>query len=195
MFLRNFNLDFFRCSGMKKLKPSRYNIIFNENDDTIAFNSTNCAMAKVNSDFLDLLSDPNIETTTEKASLRENMYKVGFLVDENIDELDLLKLRQVRQNFDTNTLTVTILPTDTCNFSCFYCFENKKGIMMSDKIQEETIKFIESLLDRYKKLSICWFGGEPLLAANVVWSMSYKLMKIATEKSCDYSAFMISCKR
>ena len=179
-------------NDMNKLKPSRYNIIVEENGHIVAFNATNCAMAQVNNDFIDLLKKPNSKLTAEKMSLRKNMYNVGFLVDESIDEIKLLKFRQYQQQFNSKTLTVTILPTDACNFSCFYCFEHKKGIRMSDKIQEETIKFIESILDGYKNLSVCWFGGEPLLAADIIWDMSDKLMEIAADKSCEYTAFMIT---
>lgn len=177
---------------MNKLKPSRYNIIINENSDTLAFNSKNCAMAKVDNDFIDILNNPNSEMTKEKISLREKMYNVGFLVDEAVDEIKLLRLRQTQQHFNSNSLNITILPTDACNFSCFYCFEHKKEIRMSKQTQEETIKFIESMLDGYRALNIAWFGGEPLLSADIIWDMSDKLMAIADKRSCEYNAYMIT---
>lgn len=175
-----------------KFKPSRYNIILEEDNKYIAFNSMNCALAKVNEDFLDILRNTSQLLTGGKKELFDNMVQMGFLVDNNVEEIDLLRLRQLKGCFDYDTLTITILPTDACNFSCFYCFEHKKGTHMSRSVQEKTVEFIKSHLTGCKKLKLCWFGGEPLLETNVIWDLSRKILNICNEASCEYSAFMVT---
>lgn len=176
----------------KKYKPSCYNIILHEQGKHIAFNSANCALAQVNEDFLDILENPNQPLSGEKSKLFENMIATGFLIDSSTDELDLLRLRYLNGCFDCDTLTVTILPTDACNFSCFYCFEHKLANTMSKVTQQKSVELIKNQLKGAQKLKICWFGGEPLLAEEIIWSMSEDLLKLANEKRCEYSAYMVT---
>ncbi len=175
-----------------QLKSSRYNFLVTESDYNIAFNSKNCALVKINEDFIKILNDPNQEFSEEEKNLRENMFKAGFLVDSQIDEIKLLEFKYLKSKFEGDTLTVTIMPTDACNFSCFYCFENKKNLKMSQKIVDSTIEFVEQRLKNFSKLKICWFGGEPLLAMDIVRQMSKKLIEIAAVHNCEYSAFMVT---
>ena len=175
-----------------QLKASRYNFLVTESDYNIAFNSKNCALVKVNEDFIKILNDPNQEFSEEEKNLRENMFKAGFLVDSQVDEIKLLEFKYLKSKFEGDTLTITIMPTDACNFSCFYCFENKKNLKMSQKIVDSTIEFVEKRLKNFSKLKICWFGGEPLLAMDIVRQMSKKLIEIAAVNNCEYSAFMVT---
>ena len=175
-----------------QFKSSRYNFLVTESDYNIAFNSKNCALVKVNEDFIKILNDPNQEFSEEEKNLRENMFKAGFLVDSQVDEIKLLEFKYLKSKFESDTLTITIMPTDACNFSCFYCFENKKNLKMSQKIVDSTIEFVEKRLKNFSKLKICWFGGEPLLATDIVRQMSKKLIEIAAVNNCEYSAFMVT---
>ncbi len=175
-----------------ELKASKYNFIVNEGADTIAFNAKNCALVKVNADFLSILENPNSEITAEQKILRENMYNAGFLIDEAVDELKVLEFKYWKSKFETDALTITIMPTDACNFACFYCFENKQQIRMTPEIVTATIDFVKKNLFGVKNLRVCWFGGEPLLAADIVWEISEALIEIAAANSCEYSAFIVT---
>ena len=61
-------------------------------------------------------------------------------------------------------LNLIILPTEECNFRCKYCYEN----FTVKKMSEDTFNGIKNLLrvreKEISKLTISWFGGEPLLA-------------------------------
>lgn len=177
---------------MKKLKPSIYNVITKENEATIVFNAKNCALVKVNNIFLELLDEPNSYKTDEYSKLAEQMYNAGFLVDDEIDELKVLEYEHNLAKHDKKKLTLTILPTLDCNFRCFYCFENKKPI----KIEDTEIKAIENFAKEHIKgieeMSVCWFGGEPLLNPTAIWKLSEIFIKLAKEENFKYKAAMIT---
>ena len=74
-----------------------------------------------------------------------------------------------------DTLTLNIIPTTACNFSCSYCFEKNKSVrIMSDKIIEDLCTFVNKNA-RAHKINLIWYGGEPLLAANVIEKILHRM--------------------
>lgn len=70
---------------------------------------------------------------------------------------------------DCSKLQLTICPTLACNFRCSYCFENSQKLpkIMSDDVILKLVDFIKSFQNA-KNLSICWFGGEPTMAFDII---------------------------
>ena len=89
---------------------------------------------------------------------------------------------------------LTICPTMNCNFDCPYCFEHHIPGKMSKEVQDDVIALARKLMDTTngKMLSITWFGGEPLLATDVIDSLAERLMALAEEKGAEYSAGIIT---
>lgn len=64
--------------------------------------------------------------------------------------------------------TYTILPTTACNARCVYCYEQgMKVSTMSESTADKVIDFILKT-KRSDEITLCWFGGEPLVAANII---------------------------
>ncbi len=64
-----------------------------------------------------------------------------------------------------------LLPTEQCNFRCFYCYEDFKLKTM----KRSTIDAVKNFITRRGDLdhfSISWFGGEPMLAMPVIEEIS-----------------------
>ncbi len=67
---------------------------------------------------------------------------------------------------------VTFFPTNECNLACRYCYLGQLGIghkqdgtrAPSDLMHDRTVCRALDLLSSGKRMSICLFGGEPLLA-------------------------------
>ena len=93
-----------------------------------------------------------------------------------------------------SNISLTICPTMGCNFDCPYCFEDHRAGKMSDEVQDDVIALAKRLLDYSgaKSLHINWFGGEPLLAPDVIESLSERLIKLAGEKGASYGARIIT---
>jgi uncharacterized protein len=64
-----------------------------------------------------------------------------------------------------------------CNFACPYCFEKKKKGIMNEITMERIVKFVKSF-DMIKRVNLTWFGGEPLLAPNVIALLSQQIGKV-----------------
>lgn len=172
------------------LIPSRFNILLD--DEQIAFNSYTCALVRFNLSFKNILLNPNATLSGQDNLLRDQMISCGFLVPADRDELSTLRSRYLQSQSNRDTLVVAILPTDACNFNCFYCFQDKKSIHMSSDTANALVNFIDSKLSGVKTLKVTWFGGEPLLAIKLIHSLSHSLRQLAKKHSCDYEAFIIT---
>jgi uncharacterized protein len=108
------------------------------------------------------------------------LYKRGLLVeDDNLDN----QLYLVLTNAGCNRTPISLLyliPTIDCNFKCQYCFVKNKGKPSNGKLMN--IDMAINGIDLFAKLteeieseaSITYYGGEPLLNAEVVYgSMKY----------------------
>lgn len=113
-------------------------------------------------------AEGNIDDLKE---IHENLYDVlvrdGFVVDNNVDEIQ--KVVELRESidFDNSFYHLIINPTMNCNFKCWYCYEEHiKASKMDAKNIEKVKKLITNVLDNQatvKTFVISWFGGEPLL--------------------------------
>ena len=100
-------------------------------------------------------------------SMVGELKKMGFLQDSQQTELDIIK--KIREeDSKKKAQTVTIFSTNDCNARCYYCFE--EGIVrsrMSFKTATQIVHFIKSFFSE-PRLQIHWFGGEPLMAMDII---------------------------
>lgn len=124
------------------------------------------------------------------------LYESGFLVDREIDEVEA-----VRRAFRIATGVrysphLTIAPTMDCNFGCNYCFEAHVKGAMAEHVQDDLVRFTRGLLEAagpQPRLSVTWFGGEPLMAMNVINRLSGQF-RTMVEARCatSYTADIIT---
>lgn len=179
------------------MKKSRYNLILKTKDSHyLAFNSTSCALAEVDPDFLETLE--NIETIdyakldAPKKQLIDTMQAGNYIVNDEIDELKILKYRHLVGKYDFASLGLVIALTLGCNFDCPYCYENpQKGLITPEAIQG-IIEMVTQAAQKRKDIEITWYGGEPLLAKEIIYDLSAKLIQICNENGSRYSAFMVT---
>ncbi|MBR3315282.1 MAG: radical SAM protein [Atopobiaceae bacterium] len=89
---------------------------------------------------------------------------------------------------------ITICPTMACNFECPYCFSHHGRGKMSEQVQGEIVMLAKRMLDasRAGKLVVTWFGGEPLLACDVIESLSAQLIELTEKRSCEYRSWIFT---
>lgn len=174
------------------MKPSRYNFIFEHNNQKFAFNSLTCALAKVNNDFLDILKAPKQNSSNAKSELINAMVTAGYIVADDFNEFQYLQLINSMGRFEKKTLSLTIAPTLECNFSCEYCFESHTKNIMSIEIQNEIYSWVKVAAQDKMNVNITWYGGEPLLAKSIIYEMSENMIKICKKNGVYYSAAMIT---
>ena len=177
------------------MKLSRYNFLRQYDDATIFFNATTCALAVVDENFLRVLDDVKNNSYDEKnydAQLIADMKSSGCLVEDDVDELERLEYYRNLAKYDMTNFGLTIAPTLDCNFRCKYCFETHPKGKMSSETQAALINFVESRIDKAKNFSLTWYGGEPLLAKEIIWSLSEKFLELCEKFSVAYEAFIIT---
>jgi len=172
-------------------KPSMYNY-FTENrqGELLIYNTFTGSLGKINVGNADtvrywLSEKPEIvdESLTD---LYIKMVKLGFLVPEEQDEA--IKMSLI--NRDSNSMDLIILPTEQCNYRCVYCYESFQRGKMSLETQNALIKYVRKNIHYFNKLRVSWFGGEPLIAMDVIKNLSQVFMDICKKQRRFYFSDM-----
>ena len=119
--------------------------------------------------------------------LLSNLKEGGFVIPEAEDEK--IKMRDLYLKcIAEESLHLTVLPTEQCNFRCRYCYETFSDIFMKKDIQNILLSFISKNISKYKDLHIAWFGGEPLIALDTILTMSEDIQQICHRHKKSYTA-------
>ena len=76
--------------------------------------------------------------------------------------------RQIAAALSPRHQELILLPTEKCNFRCTYCYEDFGLGKMSERTQRALENFIARRVNSISRLRLSWFGGEPLLAKDVI---------------------------
>lgn len=140
---------------------SRYNIYLNDIPNRTFTTIYNLFTKK-----LICVKSSSLEEDKLPVDILDEMMNKGIIIKSESDEL-----KQVEKDFcefvdQKKELDITLLLTGKCNCKCVYCYESDMNLDFSSfEKSEETIKFIQQMMDRYeyKQLLVSFFGGEPLL--------------------------------
>lgn len=188
------------------MKSSFYNFIWPADDPekVIVFNSLTTALVEVEKAGADLLNVSGFAYDT--LSWDEKQYvngfrQGGFILDDDADELKILKYAYNSIKYDRMGLGFTIAPTLRCNFACTYCYEQAgenqaardgRHVLMPENVREELLNYIRKAAKTIKWIHITWYGGEPLLGKEIIFDLSQKMIAIAEENKLDYFAGMVT---
>ncbi len=73
-------------------------------------------------------------------------------------------------------LSLIILPTENCNFRCTYCYEDFAVGRMKSSVLSGLKSFLDRRCPELDYINVEWFGGEPLMAKDVILDISHFLM-------------------
>ena len=134
------------------------------------------------------LSQEEYEHMTESAELQEHWFVVPQ--DTNDQELaDMVKWVLETRDCKSGDIThYTIFPTTDCNARCFYCYElGRSRIPMTQETAEKTVQYIKAHCGG-NKVSLMWFGGEPLYNQHAIDTICEGLHR----EGVEFSSRMIS---
>lgn len=180
------------------MKVSKYNFFMETDDlenDILAYNSMSNSLALMNKQkyekYLEFEKN-NIEIEDEE--FVKDLQMGSFLIEENVNELDLLRFSMFKDRFSEGSLNLTIAPTLDCDFRCVYCYE--KGKNDTKKMDKETqgsiVDLVSSKKEQIKSLNVIWYGGEPLLAMDIIENLSNQFIDICKENKIAYDSYIIS---
>jgi uncharacterized protein len=182
-------------------RPSRFNVVTKAEDigAVVLYNSMRGSVFKVGSPLGErvhsllhnrksVLSQPDPDS--EERVLFDTLVAKGFLVSSSHDELAAADDLRDRRKNRTDRLELIIMPTEACNFRCTYCYEDFALGRMATHVREG----VKALVRRYRrehgieKLTVSWFGGEPLVAFDVIEELSTFFLDFCAEEGVEYSA-------
>lgn len=132
------------------------------------------------------------EYTAAETELLNQLRHGEFVYDDATDQRDWLKFRYRRARHDQTSMGLIIAPTLACNMACPYCYEGHKAGRMSPRVVESLIAFVEKRSANLRDLQISWYGGEPLLAMDVIEDISESMMELAREHKFTYGGSIIT---
>lgn len=81
---------------------------------------------------------------------------------------------------DDRELELILFPTEQCNFRCTYCYEDfAKGRLSPAHIEAVKLLITERCRGGLRHLRLSWFGGEPLVAYDIVTDISAHARRLA----------------
>lgn len=83
-----------------------------------------------------------------------------------------------KANISSRLLSLVIMPTENCNFRCTYCYENFSIGRMKASIINGVKALLEKRCSELDCISIEWFGGEPLMAKDIIKDISQFVMSM-----------------
>lgn len=174
-----------------KLKPSKYNyIVKTENEDYLICNliSGYRSLRKIRScdaDLIGLLESVEIMADDKQGNAIQSLCNAGFLIDEQ--ENELFKVKTLYENkVYASYLNLIIMTTGQCNFRCKYCYEDFQQGSMSEDTQKKVLKYIQKQINYFPRISIEWFGGEPLVEMGVIDNIMRKVKTICANRKTVY---------
>lgn len=178
-------------------KLSFYNIRFSIKNAEFLYNSFSGALVNLDEStlvVLDEIENKNFSRSDIPIEIFDIFFSCGFIVDKDIDELSCY-FKQTREiiNGDT-TLRLVIAPTLDCNFRCEYCYEEHNKFYMTEEVQDSIVDYLKERLEtkKIKKLLVCWYGGEPLLAIDIITKLSDKFIQVCDDYKIKYNSIMVS---
>jgi len=131
------------------------------------------------------LSSAEVDTLTEE----------GFIVEDlDKEKLEVFEILTNMNASNTRFNLITVINLD-CNLACTYCYEgNMKGrLYMTDETADALVDFISrSLNPKIKTLNIDFYGGEPLLSAELIKRISRKLQELAEQRELKYGFTLVT---
>jgi len=174
------------------MRLSRY-VHFAENPNgngAYLFSGISKGLAMLEPETVRLLQSGDFDELRE--DIIQELVEGRVLIPDSTDERGHLLMSVLRQMVGSGEhLSLTLLPTTTCNFACPYCFEeNKEVAFMSRLVQDAVVKMVQRL--RPRRLYVSWFGGEPTLAIKQIARLSRQLMQLCENNDAKYIASMVT---
>ena len=162
---------------------------FTEDGEMILKNSLTQSMLKVSKDKINSVEsifDNVPETYDVMDSMAKKLYKHGFIIEDYVNEQQIVDYIFNDAVYGNNILELTIIPTNACNFDCVYCYQKEPYYYMSDDTVDKLLLFLRKHIREYSGLLISWFGGEPLLAKELMIRLMKNVRNICIENKVPF---------
>lgn len=186
---------------MTEYKASRYNFTFpytkaaDGKEQRVLYNARTGSLALIEAEkYGQYCKLAENGTPIADEELLSDLREGGYVVDADFNELLAIRYNLLRHRYVKNCLGLTVAPTSDCNFRCVYCYEKDsiRPVTMSAETQAALLEFVKDRLPNIEALNITWYGGEPLLAIDIMEKLSGKLISLCEENKISYEADIVT---
>lgn len=170
---------------LENYKLSKYNYFFSVDGCDYIYNTFSGGLSELDSDGKTRLL--NFEHSSKTIDdFYDAAIKNGFLIKTDVDETAILNFYRSNTICQGDNAVYEILPTTACNAKCFYCFEEGVPIKtMTMETAKKVCDFIIETAPNKKSVFIQWFGGEPLLAPDIISFITKTLNEVLGNKGIN----------
>jgi len=163
------------------MKFSRFNIWAQRSGELILFNTLSCALAVFDSESAEAVQRALEQGNPSRTptAFFEAMSEDGYVVTDGCNELEAIRMACAERRAKTDEYSLCIVLTMLCNFDCFYCFEKHRNEQLSAEETVKVLSMFRQICRSAKKVDVDWFGGEPLLAFEMLRDLNDQFMHIA----------------
>jgi uncharacterized protein len=174
------------------MKESMFNIylVDEREKNSIVFNTMSRSVILMDDEVYTLIKNNSIDEIDD--NILRSLKKENIIVDDDADELEMLKIRFNRGKYKATSVGITVIPTHACNLACTYCYQGHGDVLsttMSDETVRRTIEFIKKNAVGYTNLAVNFYGGEPLLFPDILFKIAEEVKSFAEEHGIT---FMVS---
>jgi len=182
-------------------KKSLYNHFQRFNDEYyIAYNARSGAVAlmtpqnyELYAQMMDKLSaDTNAKFNDEESELLKQLEYGKFVCGSDFDEQRALKFEHHLGKYGQSMVGLVIAPTMNCNMACEYCYEENKSGRMSEQMRDALMEFTKGFLGSLRQLDVTWYGGEPLLAMDIIEDLTQRFFDLCREQRIGYNGSIVT---
>lgn len=177
------------------MKESMYNVYLLDEKEKkgLVYNTMHRSIVQIDDEVYTYIKEDRIDEIDD--DVLDVLKSGNLVVDNNLDELDMLKIIFNRAKYNATSIGFTIIPTHACNLACKYCYQGH-GDVLSDTMNEETVKraieFIKKGSMGRKSVGVNFYGGEPLLFPDIVFKILEELKAWTDENEAQLSATFTS---
>lgn len=179
------------------MKPSMYNVFVGDRGGAWGFNTRSAALVRLTAGdwrrvrrLLD--GDETPGRSRKSRELLEGLVRGQFLIPDDLDELAVLKVKNHIARFAGRGISLIIAPTLRCNFMCPYCYVDRNASRMRPEVRDRVARFFDRKLVEGTQASVCWTGGDPSLALDVVEDLTARFIAACEAKQVRYHSVGIS---
>ncbi|MFZ5827668.1 MAG: radical SAM protein [Bacillota bacterium] len=177
-------------AGPKRWVPSRFNVRTHLPDGRLViYNSYSGQFVVVPSEASSLVKASLVRPVEDELdSLQAQLFDGGFLIPEEANELHRARYMHEVEARRPDRLHLILMPHENCNFRCVYCYEDFAHNKMDPSVRVGLKEMVRQRARNLSHLDIGWFGGEPLLALDVIEELSTAFQEQCSNYGISYSA-------
>ena len=178
------------------MKASRYNVWIDREDASYVYSGMTGGVLRVSHEEREAieraLETGGADLAGCSPTTLTRLAEARMIIPDDADELETLALRYRRSRADASRLALTIVTSLGCNFDCPYCFEDKHPSIMSEEVERDLVALVEDQVPSIQAMSVCWFGGEPLVGKRPLLRLSDAFIDRCDRAGVTYNASIVT---